>query len=118
MDINYMKKIQDWVKLDNTIMHNKEEIHIVSERKKELEDDITSYVEKNKLDNLTLNITDGFIKFSKRTTTQSLSIKVIKLLLDKYSTEYNQNLNIDEICDYLTANLEKKQTISMKRDIK
>jgi hypothetical protein len=118
MDLTYVKKVQEWVELDNKVLKNKEQIKDVVEKKKCLEDDIIHYIEESKFDNLNLSISDGNIRFSKKTSTQPLSIKTLKVLLDKYQAEHKTSVNVDEICDYIVANLEKKTTMFMKRDIK
>jgi arginine decarboxylase-like protein len=116
MELNYIKRVQDWVDTDNKLLKLKEDMKDPLEKKKQLEEEIITYVESNKLDSLCLNISDGTIKFSKRNQTQALSMRVIRTLLESYSE--NDRINVDEICDFITSNLEKKMIISMKRDIK
>jgi hypothetical protein len=118
MDITYVKKVQEWVELDNKIVRNKDEMKETIEKKKDLEDDILQYIEENKFDNLSLSISDGNIKFAKKTNTQPLSIKTIKTLLEKYKVEKNITLDIDDVCTFISSNLEKKSSTFMKRDIK
>jgi hypothetical protein len=118
MDITYVKKVQEWVELDNKILKNKDEIKDTVEKKKDLEDDILQYIEENKFDNLSLSISDGNIKFAKKTNTQPLSIKTIKTILEKYKFEKNVALDADDICAFVSSNLEKKSSVFMKRDIK
>jgi len=118
MDLQHIKKVQEWVELDNKVLRNKEQMKEHVERKKELEDDILQYVESNKIDNLSLNISDGTIKFSKKTNTQPLSIKVIKACLEKYSSKNNVDIDVDDICNFINASLEKRSSSYMKRDFK
>lgn len=117
MDLHYIKRVQEWVEIDNKLLKNKEEVKEFIERKKELEEDIIKYVENSKLDNLCLTITDGTIKFAKKSQTQGLSMRIIKLILEKYNIDKSV-INIDEVCEYISSNLEKKNQIYMKRDIK
>jgi hypothetical protein len=117
MDVEYMRKIQQWVECDNKILKFKDQVKDATDKKKELEDEIITYVEEKKYDKLTINITDGNIKFSKRNTTQPLTMKTLRLLLDKYS-EQNRNLDTDEILKYISDNLEVKQKTHMLRDVK
>lgn len=120
MDLSYVKRIQEWVELDNLILKNKEQIQEKVEKKKQLEEEILDYVETNKLENLCLNISDGKIKFNKRSTTQPLSMKILRQLMEKYNLEKDNNtfININEICDFIASNLEKKSQIFLKREIK
>lgn len=123
MDKSHVESIQEWVDIDNKLLKHKEETKDLIERKKELETDILLYVEENKLDNLSLSITDGTIKFAKKTQTQILSIRTIKLIIEKYNND-NKKLkpdlliNIDNLCEYISLNLEKKNQLYMKRNIK
>lgn len=119
MDFNYVKRVQEWVELDNQVLKNKEEMKTTLDRKKELEEDILDYVETNKLDSLCLNISDGTIKFGKRSSTQPLSIKLIRQTLEKYVQEKpSLRLDVNEVCDYIASNLEKKTATYLRRDIK
>lgn len=115
MDIEYIKKIQQWVECDNKILKHKDDIKEVVEKKKDLEDEILTYVEKNKYDKLTLNITDGNIKFSKRNSTQPLSMKTLKAILEKFNNE-GGDIDIAELLKYISESLETKQKIHMQRD--
>lgn len=116
MDLSYVKRVQEWVEIDNVILKNKEQIQEKVEKKKQLEDEILEYVSTNKLENLCLNISDGTIKFSKRSTTQPLSMKVLRNLLEQYNKD--KNINVNEICDYVASNLEKKSQVFLRREIK
>jgi hypothetical protein len=116
MDQEYVQKVQEWVILDNKLLKNKEQIQNDTEKKRELEGEIIEYISKNKLDNLSLTISDGKIKFSKRVTTQSLSMKTLRELLDNYFTE-NSSTNVNTILNYISSKLEKKTQVVMKREL-
>ena len=118
MDITYVRKVQEWVELDNRIMKNKEQIKDVVEKKTALETEILEYAEDKKIDDLTLSISDGNIKFSKKNTTQQLSNRLLKTLLEKYTEEKGVTLNVNDVCNYVTNSLEKKSSIYMKRNIR
>ena len=115
MDIVYIKKIQEWVELDNKVLKFKEDVKEPIEKKKELEEEILTYVEDNKYDKLTLNISDGNIKFSKRNTTQPLSMKTLKNIFEKYNNE-GGSLDIGIIMKYISDSLETKQKVYLTRD--
>lgn len=116
MDVGYIRKIQEWVQYDNKILKNKEDMKDIIDKKKELEEEIIEYIEKNKYDKLTVNITDGNIKFSKRNTTQPLSLKTLRTILEKYNSK-GIDLDITEIMKFVSESLETKQKIHMHRDI-
>ena len=131
MDAEYIKKIQKWVQLDNKVMELndklkplQEEIKTIQEghkdiiiEKDELEQDIVDYVQSKKMDMLTINTSDGNIKFSKRNTTQSLSVKILNNLLGDYHRQHPET-NTEDIYNYVINALEKKTKLSIKRNLK
>jgi hypothetical protein len=118
MDLEYFKKVQEWVGLDNIIQTSKDELKPIIEQKAALETDILTYIEEKKFEDLTVNITDGTIKFGKKTVTQGLSGKVVKGMLDTYAQEKGITIDVDDFCNYMARNLEKKISISMKRSMR
>lgn len=118
MDTDYIRRVQEWVALDNKILKNKEDFKEAVERKKQLEDEIIKYVEDNKFDSLTLAITGGNVQFAKKTSTQSLTMKLIRNLLEQYADEKEENVDVEDICDFITSKLEKKSQVYMKRSMR
>lgn len=130
MDAEYIKKIQRWVQLDNKVLEMQEQLKPLQEdikkiqednkdllsEKEELESDIVAHIHDKKLDMLTINTSDGSIKFSKKNNTQSLSIKLLRTLLQGYQKEHEQ-VNGEDIINYIVNNLEKKTKLSIKRSI-
>ena len=130
MDPVYVKKIQDWVKVDNKIIEIETEItplketiknivetnKIYYDEKAELEKEIIEYIQSNKMDKITINTSDGNIKFAKRTNTQTLSMKVLRSILKAYEDE-NQDVQSEDIMNFIINNLEKKSTFAIKRNI-
>lgn len=118
MNSTYVEKVKDWVVLDNEILRHKESVEEAVEKKKMIEEDVLKYVEENQFEHLTLTISDGSIKFGKKTTTQPLSIKTLKILLDKYAATKHVSLDTNDVCQFVMQNLEKKNTIYMKRELR
>lgn len=116
MEHQYVEKMTEWLELDNKAMKLKEQLQEVAEEKKGIEEEILKYVEDNGLDKITVNISDGSLKFPKRTTQQSISLKYLKTTLSKYS-EQKQGVDADELYKFLISNLETKTKMVIKRDI-
>jgi hypothetical protein len=130
MDPQYIKKIQEWVQLDNKIIDIENKVKplkdsittIIEENKKlyesksELEKEIIEYIHEHNMDKLTINTSDGNIKFSKRTNTQSLSMKVLRSILKGYEEE-NPDIQSEDIMNYIMNKLEKRSQLSIKRQI-
>lgn len=130
MDPEYVQKIQEWVKIDNKILEIEAQIEPVKESIKKIiddnkslydtrnkiENDIVTYIQKHDMDKLTINTGDGFIKFGKKTNTQTLSLKLLRSILQAYEEE-NEDINTEDIINFVINNLEKKKTLVIKRQI-
>jgi hypothetical protein len=120
MEATYVDKVKEWVDIDNKAMELKTSINELNEKKKELEEDIIDYVEKNQLENISLNLSDGRLKFPKTTVKQSLSMKYLKATLGKYNEEHASatQIDVDALCQYLVDNLETTTKLSIKRMVR
>ena len=126
MDPEYIEKIQEWVKYDNIITRNKDEIKEFSEKKKleiedavdkskELEEDILEYITSKKLEKLTINISDGKIKFLRKNNQTPLSMKTVNTILDSYTK--TTKIDTKELYKYIQDNAPRSESISIKRDL-
>lgn len=120
MEATYIDKVKEWVELDTKAVELKTSMNELNEKKKELEEDIIDYVEKNQLENVTLNISDGRLKFPKTTVKQSLSMKYIKTTIGKYNEENasSPQIDVDALCQYIVDNLETSTKVTIKRMIR
>lgn len=117
MDPVYVDKVKQWVEFDNILLKHKETVKDVQEKKKELEEAILKYVEDHKYDRLVINISDGHIKFGKRNVTQPLSMKTLKVLLDKYSAQ-EESIDVPTLMKFINDNLDVKAKTVMNREVK
>jgi hypothetical protein len=117
MDPENIQKLQQWVILDNKIVKNKDQIKDIIEQKKEYEKSIIEYVDANKHNNLIINISDGSIKFATRNQSQPISLKFLKIVLDKYSSEKSK-INNEELYKFIVDNIEKKSVTTIERKFK
>lgn len=111
MDPQHIKKVQEWVECDNKILKYKKAMKEYQDKKQELEDEILEYVEKQNLSSFSLTISDGQIKFAKRSVTQSLSIKTLRTALETYE----DNINVESLIRHISSKLETKQKVFMNR---
>lgn len=133
MDTEHINMVKQWVEVDNKIQRSqeavrhhvdalakhKEEIQPWVDERKDIEEEITQYISTNKLDKLVVNISDGTIKFGRKTTQQPLTLRTVKVLLDKYGEEHGESESkMAEIYDFLISNLDKKTNYFMKREVK
>ncbi len=119
MDISYVKKIQKWVEMDNKVVQSKSNIQNVVEEKKDLESDIIDYVKNNSLENMNITITDGSIKFLKKSSTQTLNSKLLNELLNKFfqDNDISPNFDINKACEFVFSNLTVKTSFYIKRNM-
>jgi hypothetical protein len=117
MNHEYIDKMKEWIELDNKSIKLKEDISEISELKKELEDDILKYVEIEGLDKVTVNVSDGSIKFPKRNTQQTMSLRYLKNTLEKYNEDHSP-IDVSNIYKFLISNLETKSKMYIKRDVR
>jgi chromosomal replication initiation ATPase DnaA len=117
MDPTYVDKVKKWVECDNIIIQHKEAMKDAQDQKRDLEESILKYVEDNKYDKLVINISDGHIKFGKRNITQPLSMKLLRNILQKYASQ-EESIDVDNIMDFISENLEVKPKTIMNREVK
>jgi hypothetical protein len=77
MDNHYVDKMKEWIELDNVYGSLRQQLNDLADKKKELEDDILKYVEDNNLEKVVVTVSDGTLKFPKRSTQQSISLKFL-----------------------------------------
>jgi len=118
MDPKYIEKVQEWIKYDNVLQRIKEETSEALTKKKEVEEEILIYVQDNNLQSLNINVSDGNIKFSTINSKTPLTIKTLKALLERYSSEKKPIEDIDSIIKFINDNIESKVKSFIKRDIK
>ena len=117
MDDQYVEKMKEWIELDNVYGSLRQQMSDLADKKKELEDDILKYIEENNLEKVVVSVSDGTLKFPKRSTQQSISLKFLKANLSKYN-EDKSPINVEDICKFLISNLETKTKLSIKRDLR
>ena len=117
MDNEYVEKMKEWIELDNTYTSLRQQMNDLTDQKKLLEDDILKYVEDNNLEKVVVSISDGTLKFPKRSTQQAISLKFLKANLSKYNEEKSP-INVEEVYKFLISNLETKTKLSIKHDVR
>lgn len=133
MDPHYVDLVKQWVKYDNVILRNADDVREAKERakeieervadaverKKEIETEIIEYVKGNKLETMQLKISDGVITFAKKTTQKPISQKFLKEILIKYNEENQDNqIPQNKLFEFIINNIDKKVEFSINRHIK
>jgi hypothetical protein len=92
------EKIQQWVIIDNQSKLINEKTREIRNKKNELLSEISEYVKKNNIQNKTIEITDGSLKFYEKKEYSGLTYSYIEESLGKIIQDKN---HVDHIMNYL-----------------
>jgi hypothetical protein len=82
------------------------------ERRNNLQDNITSYVEENNLDNAIIEISDGNLKFNSYKQSSPLTFKYINKCLNECISDED---TVDKLMNYIKEKREVKYQNGIKR---
>ena len=130
MDLKYIELLKEWVRLDNIVQRNNVDVKAAKdkvkevedkvsetvEQKKQLEGDICTYVQSNKLESMQLKISDGVITFGKKTSQKPLSQKFLREVMQQYSDDHpEENIPHEKMLEFILSRIEKKTTYEINR---
>jgi len=110
-------KIREWIDIDNTIRTRREKLKMLYEKKNTLESQIKSYIKRNKLEGVQINVSDGHVKFAEKNNIQSLTLKFLKEQLDEFFAG-NQPRDAETLYKFILGNRKVQTSFEMTRDIK
>ena len=102
--------VQQWVQTDNKIRLYNEALKELREKRSSLSDQITSYVEVNNINSV--SITDGSLKFQNVRVTPPLTFKFVEKCLSEVIPNEEQ---VSQIINYIKEKREIKYTPDIKR---
>lgn len=108
----FEQNIKEWVSIDNEIKKLNDTIKELRLRRGERHDTIMQYVQTNNLNNATINITDGKLKFGMCRQTTPLTIKHVETCLNKCISSKEQ---VDKIVTYIKQTRNVKTYPEIKR---
>ena len=120
MDESTINYVKEWVDIDNSIRVRREKIKMLYERKNKVETAITSYIQKNKLNDLHINVSDGHVKFVEKNTLQSVTLKFLKEQLDSFFQEAETKrtpINAETVYKYIVSQRKSFKSLEMVREI-
>jgi len=116
-----ISKIQEWIEVDDTIRNRREKLKTLYDTRTKLEKLITSYVKKKELQNASLKLNDGSIRFSEKNVIQTLTQGFVKEQLEAFFEEAKHNqaleLNAETAMKYMLSHRKQHSTLEMIRDI-
>ena len=104
-------QIKEWVMTDNQMKLYQEKIRELREKRSILSDNILMFADENKLENATILISDGKLRFQTIKSTNPLTFKFIRQCLDDCLAD---NADVEQIIAYI----KKKREVQYRKDIK
>ena len=105
-------KIKRWVELDNRIKESNDTFKDIRTEKSIIHDEIIELVEEKQLGKVTVNISDGKLKFVSSKHTAPLTLTYIEKCLTELITNGKQ---VEQIMAYIKKNRETKLSMDIKR---
>ena len=105
-------KIKRWVELDNRIKESNDIFKDIRTEKSVIHDEIIELVEEKQLGKVTVNISDGKLKFVSSKHTAPLTLTYIEKCLTELITNGKQ---VEQIMAYIKKNRETKISTDIKR---
>lgn len=110
--MSFEENIKQWVKLDNEIKKHNDYLKDLREQKSSLQDKIQLYIENNDLEQATIQISDGKLKFATLKQQTPLSLKFVKECLQEIISSSEQ---VDTIIDHIKSSRNYKLIKDIKR---
>jgi len=110
--MSFEENIKTWVALDNKLKTLNEQSKKIRDERNILEDGIMGYVETNSLNNATVNISDGKLRFVSTKQTAPLTLKYIDDCLMKCIGNEQQ---VSQIMKVIKESRDVKYSADIKR---
>jgi hypothetical protein len=110
--MSFEQKIQEWVAIDNQIRIYTEKIKDLRDKKMELTNTLNGHATKNNLNNATIQISDGKLKFTSTKVQSPLTFKYLEKSLSEIIKNENQ---VKQIVEYVKDKRETKVVQEIKR---
>ena len=110
--MNLEEKIKEWVATDNQVKLYQQKIKELKGFRGDISTEILDFVETNHLDNTTIRISDGKLRFQNNRITTPLTFKFIKKCLSECIENDRQ---VDQIIEYIKESREIRYVPDIKR---
>jgi seryl-tRNA synthetase len=112
MNATFEQKIQAWVSIDNQLKLLNEKVQELRDKRNDLSENITKYAQTNNLQNATIQISDGKLKFANTRVTTPLTFKYLEKSLGEVIKNESQ---VKQIVEYVKENRDSKIVPEIKR---
>ena len=110
--MSFEQQIQQWVSIDNQLKTLNDKVKELRDQRNTLGENITAHVENTDLQNATVKISDGKLKFVQLKETQPLTFKYLETCLHEIIKSDEQ---VDKILEYIKNKREVKYVPEIKR---
>lgn len=110
--MSFEQNIQQWVSIDNQMKLLNDKMKELREKKNNISEQIHTYIEKSNLNNTSVKISDGQLKFINVKETQQLTFKYLETCLSEIIKNEEQ---VKKILDYIKNKREVKYIPEIKR---
>ncbi len=110
--MNFEQQIQQWVVIDNQMKILNDKMKELRDKKNIISQQINTHVETSKLNDTSIKIGDGQIKFVKVKETQQLTFKYLETCLSEIIKHEDQ---VKKILEYIKNKREVKYVQEIKR---
>lgn len=110
--MSFENHIQQWVKIDNQLNQLSENVKDLREKRKTIEQHITTYANSNNLTNSTIQIGDGRLKFTTTRVAEPLTFKYLEKTLGEVIKNESQ---VKQIMEHIRQKRAIKNVPEIKR---
>ena len=109
--MTFQEEIKGWVSLDNQLKILNDKVRVIRDERNNIGEQITNYVETENLQNATVEISDGKLKFLNNKVIQPLSFKLLESCLNEIMDQEQAKTFIK----YIKTKREVKNVNDIKR---
>ena len=109
--MSFQENIRSWVALDNRLKILNDEARVIREERNNLGEVINNYVETQNLQNATIEISDGKLKFQNSKVSQPLTFRLVENCL----SEIMDQEQAKQIIKYIKSKREVRHVHDIKR---
>jgi hypothetical protein len=110
--MNFEHQIQQWVAIDNQMKILNDKMKELRDKKNTISEQINTHIETSQLNNASVKINDGQLKFVKVKETQQLTFKYLETCLSEIIKNEEQ---VKKIVEYIKNKREVKYVPEIKR---
>ena len=110
--MSFEEQIQQWVQIDNQLKSFSEKIKELRDKKNNIFEQINNSIEEKQLNNATIKITNGQLKFVKIKETQPLTFKYLETCLSEIIKNEEQ---VKKIVEYIKNKRQVNYITEIKR---